>query len=107
MIDPQSPPPAPYRWYPRTSVISFCHSSAMRRAPSPVVVSGTEKPAPGSDGTTTSKASAGSPAIGPRIGQRPDDVLPVPERPRPAVRQDQRPGTRPHALDVEIMNRHP
>ena len=59
---PTSHPPAAYRSKPSTPVISSCQTSAIfQKFMSGWFVSGVENPNPGSDGTITSNASAGSP----------------------------------------------
>ena len=59
-LAPQSPPCAPKRSWPSTSDISRTQRAAVDRTVTPVRSSGVEKAYPGSDGTTTSNASAGS-----------------------------------------------
>ncbi len=63
---PTSQPPAAYLSCPSTPVISSCQISAIfQKFMSGRFVSGVEKPKPGSDGTITSNASAGSPPCAP------------------------------------------
>lgn len=63
---PMSQPPAAYFACPRTSVIRTCQRSAtFQKFTSGKPVSGPGKPNPGSDGTITSNASAGSPPDAP------------------------------------------
>ncbi len=57
---PRSLPWATYRRCPSPSVISLCHSSATALPVSPPAGGEAENPKPGSDGTTTVNASAGS-----------------------------------------------
>ena len=62
----------------------------MRIGSQPVAVGLPEKPWPGSDGITTSNASAALPPCAVGIGQRLDDLELLDDRAGPAVRDDQR-----------------
>ena len=58
---PTSPPCAPYLAYPSTSVMRRFQSVAVVVRPIGMPLGFDEKPKPGTDGTTTSKASSGEP----------------------------------------------
>src|ERR1700740_345436 len=51
IVEPQSPPCAPYRVHPRRA-IKAAHADAIRSTPQPVAVGFAEKPNPGMDGRT-------------------------------------------------------
>src|SRR5688572_20405399 len=89
MRAPQSPPCATYFLYPRRFISTF-QARAIRSGPQPVVVGLLEKPYPGIEGITTSKASAAGSAMGRRIGQWLDELELLEDRTRPSVRNDDR-----------------
>ena len=66
---PRSPPWAPNRVWPRTSVIKVRTTPAHWSAPKPGCQHGGREPVAGRDGTITSKASSGITAVPGRIGQ--------------------------------------
>ena len=103
---PQSPPCATNRVYPRR-FISTIQARAMRMGSQPVVVGLPENPWPGSDGITTSKASAALAAMGRGIGQRIDDLQLLDDRAGPAVRDDERQRILMFRTNVNEMNVDP
>ena len=66
--------------------------SAMRSTPQPVSVGFPLKPNPGSDGSTTWKASPAIAAVGGRVGERTDHVEELDDRARPSVGEHERHG---------------
>jgi hypothetical protein len=64
---------------------------------------GPDRPKPGGDGTTTWKASAGSPPWA-RVAERPDEVEELHHRAGPAVGQDQWQGIGLGGADVEEVD---
>ena len=78
---------------------------AIRTGSQPVAVGLPEKPKPGIDGITTSKASYALPAKCGGIGERADDLQLLNERAWPAVRNDDRKGVRmfrTHVNEVDV-----
>jgi hypothetical protein len=64
-------------------------------------------PWPGSDGTTTWKASAGSPAVRAGVGERAENPQELGHRTRPPVRDDQRERIRLRRTDVQEVDPQP
>ena len=79
----------------------------MRIGSQPGAVGLPEKPWPGSEGITRSKASAALAAVRRGIGQRPDDLQLLDDRAGPAVRDDQRQRVRVLRADVDEVDVEP
>ena len=97
---PQSPPCAPNLRYPRTSVISRCHSRAVVTGPTGLPFGLEENPKPGREGTTTSKSALSGPMASEELKHGAG----------PAVRQNQRHGVRTaaaHMIKVNVVVFHP
>src|ERR1700758_4481623 len=74
IVEPQSPPCAPYRVYPRRA-IKVAHADAIRSTPQPVVVGFAEKPNPGMERTDHVKRVRGVTTVRGGIGQRFDHLI--------------------------------